>query len=494
MTSDSQKKSSKRRPTKRNDPRRAATSADSHYSKLTRRSTLESTSRNRHATSSSSAASAQDTEDFNATGFESLSRDTLQRVYGKRAPRRKGSGNGVALFFGLAVIAALIGGGVVFWTHRSVSITVNDTSQKIRIGSTLDDVYQQAGVPTNPGNFVTVGGNLIEPGTGYPYSASIGDQPLSREETEAYRVHGGESINFFDGGDRLEEYDVEYREVQPKLVFTGDWGAVSYIKQWGKVGKQEIRTGKQSGEQAEGDWVEELRDCIVDTRNITPANGEKLVAITFDDGPAETYTEAYLDILAQYGARATFFNLSSNEETYPELAKMVAGSGNQICSHTNQHLQLTALGPDEMLSEITSARDTIRELTDVDTTIIRPPYGDFSQDCWLYTQGNVSASIIWNQDSLDWQQPDVGTIVNNALTNIGPGSIILMHDGGGVRDPDLEALPRLIQALQADGYRLVTISELLASDPEIPAEIAVGNAQMPQDAVWPTEIAGGEGE
>ncbi len=493
MTNDSQKRSSnnnKRKPTKRTDPRRHATRADSHYSKLTRTSTLGSTSMGRSRAGASQGTSPQDSGSV-AEGFESLSRDAQQRVYGKRAPRRKGTGNGVALFFALAVIAALIGGGVLFWTHRSVSITVNGQAQKIRIGSTLDDLYQQAGVATNPGNFVTVGGNLIEPGTGYPYSASVDDQPLSREDTEAYRVRGGERVDFFDGGDRLEEYDVAYRDVQPRLVFTGDWGAVSYIKQWGKVGRQEIRHGKQSGETADGDWVEELRDCIVETRNVSPANGEKLVAITFDDGPAETYTQAYLDILAQYGAKATFFNLSSNEQTYPELARAVAESGNQICSHTNQHLQLTTLGPEDLLAEISSAHDTIQELTGVDTTIIRPPYGDFNQSCWLMTQGTVSASVIWNQDTLDWQQPGAESIVNAALTNIGPGSIILMHDGGGPRDQDFEALPLLIQALQADGYRLVTISELLASDPEIPAEIATGSARMPADAVWPTEIAEG---
>jgi peptidoglycan/xylan/chitin deacetylase (PgdA/CDA1 family) len=132
------------------------------------------------------------------------------------------------------------------------------------------------------------------------------------------------------------------------------------------------------------------------------------------------------------------------------------------------------------------------EVTGVDTTIVRPPYGDFNQNSWLMSQGAMSASILWNQDTRDWEVPGVDAIVNNALNSIQPGSIILMHDGGGNRDQDVEALPRIIEQLQANGYRLVTISELLASDPDIPAEIAAGNAKMPEGTVWSTEISAPE--
>ena len=319
-------------------------------------------------------------------------------------------------------------------------------------------------------------------------AASIDGDALSRKQIREYRIKGGEQITMTDGGDRTADYDVEYRETQPKLVFKGPMGSVSFIKQWGKVGKQEIRHGKQSGETADGDWVDELKDCIVMTKNIAPANGEKLVALTFDDGPAATYTEAYLDILAEHNAKATFFNLSPNQSEYPQIAQKLAASGNQIMSHTNQHLQLSTLGRDELLSEINTARATIQEVSGVDTTIIRPPYGDFNNNCWLLSGGAISATVIWNQDSLDWSLPGSDAIVANALANVQPGSIILMHDGGGDRSQDLEALPKIIESLQSDGYKLVTVSELMESDPDIPKSIASGHATMPESAVWPTEI------
>lgn len=498
--------STQHKPTKRGSARRA-TSADSHYSKLARISTRESTARRSGSKDSpardKSHPSSRTRDNYRATrkpssprkdaaaagpvGFETLSSDTKRRVWGNKAPRRR-TGNTAALLVGIAVIVALVGGGFFFWTHRSVRITVNGSTEHMRVKSTLADIYEQLGLNTRPGNYVSVGGNLLQEDGGYHYSVTLDGKELSPQEADEYRLRGGEQIAFGDGGDRTEDYDIEYRETQPKLVFEGSVGAVSFIKQWGAVGKQEIRTGKDSGETVDGDWVDELKDCIVVTKNIAPADGQKLVALTFDDGPAATYTEAYLDILAEHDAKATFFNLSSNEEQLPELARKVAESGNQLCSHTNQHLDLTTLGQEELIAEITSARETIASLTGVDTTVIRPPYGSFNQSCWLMSQGAMTVSVLWNQDTVDWSQPGSDAIVENALAGVQPGSIILMHDGGGERSQDIEALPQIIESLQKDGYKLVTLSELLASDPDVPAKIAAGNAQMPKSAVWPTEI------
>ena len=97
--------------------------------------------------------------------------------------------------------------------------------------------------------------------------------------------------------------------------------------------------------------------------------------------------------------------------------------------------------------------------------------------------------MLWNQDSLDWKRPGVDAIVANATKSVTSGSIILMHDGGGPRDQDVQALPQIIEKLQADGYQFVTVSELMQSDSSIPADIAAGTATMPDGSTWPTEIA-----
>jgi peptidoglycan/xylan/chitin deacetylase (PgdA/CDA1 family) len=268
----------------------------------------------------------------------------------------------------------------------------------------------------------------------------------------------------------------------------GSWGSVTYIAQWPKAGITETRVGKISGETVEGEVVQEVQNCIVKCTMVTPDNGQKLVALTFDDGPS-AYTQKYLDILAQYGAKATFFVLGDNIGNYPEAAKAIVSSGNQIASHTGSHSELTTLDAATLQQELRETFDKINTTTGVQTTIFRPPYGEFTQRTWLNSGGVASVSVLWTQDSLDWKLPGASAIVSNCLSNITSGSIILMHDGGGNRDQDVQALPTLISTLQEQGYTLVTLDELLASDSSIPADIASGNATMPADATWPTELA-----
>ena len=127
--------------------------------------------------------------------------------------------------------------------------------------------------------------------------------------------------------------------------------------------------------------------------------------------------------------------------------------------------------------------------TGTTTATLRPPYGYWNMGCWLASYGTTSVMVTWTQDSEDWEQNGVTSIVNHAMDSVTNGSIILFHDSGGNRSQDLDALPQVIEKLKAQGYELVTLSELLASDSSIPADIATCEAKMPEDCVWPTEIA-----
>jgi peptidoglycan/xylan/chitin deacetylase (PgdA/CDA1 family) len=216
---------------------------------------------------------------------------------------------------------------------------------------------------------------------------------------------------------------------------------------------------------------------------------KKLVALTFDDGPLSPYTEQYLDILSQHGAKATFFCLGDSVQANPELARRIAEEGHQVCNHTMAHNQLTAVDNDVVYSEITRSAAVIEEATGVHTTHIRPPYGDFTERSWLGSRGSITASIRWTGDSMDWSLPGVDAIVSNSLLNLHSGSIILMHDGGGDRSQDVEALSKIVEQLQSEGYELVTISDLMRAMGTIPEDICSGTGTMPKDAVWPDEIS-----
>ena len=392
---------------------------------------------------------------------------------------------------GVIVLVVLVIAGVVglhVWNNRSVDVMVNESSVSIKVGSSLDDLVSTAGLQLTPGNFMSVGGNVITEGGGDSYEASLNGVSLTQDQIGTTRVSDGQSYEFSNGSDTTEGYEVQLVDVQPKLEVQGTAGAITYVAQWGKVGQKHVNVGTTSGETVDVDVVTEAQDAIIVKHNFNFKDGRKLIALTFDDGPSK-YTQQYLDILGQYGAKATFFNLGQSAETYPDLEKACISAGCQVASHTYDHQQLTALSGDDVYSEITKAFASINSASGTSTTIIRPPYGSFTDDTWLLTQGSISASFIWNIDSEDWRLPGSSAIVSNVVSNAYSGAIILMHDGGGNRDEDVEALPQIIQALQNDGYTFVTLDELMAADDSIPSDIASGNATMPSDCVWPTELA-----
>lgn len=379
---------------------------------------------------------------------------------------------------------------IVLWSMRKVEITLNGESVSVRVGSTIQQVIDTTETKVNPGDLISVSGNKLEDDQGYAFLAKLNDNELDGTATEEYRAAEGDNLTIEDGRDRTEDYDVVVESEQPKLEMGGDsWGNISYVSQWPVVGTYEMRTGKISGETARGDTLTETKNCVVSVHQITPTDGRKLVCLTFDDGPAATYTESYLEILNKYGIHATFFNLGQNVEAYPELCKKIIEQGSEIMSHTYQHQQLSQLDEASLQSEFSTAFADIQENAGVSTTSFRPPYGDFTEGAWLRSGGLASVSVLWNLDSNDWRRNGVDSIVSNSTTGVFNGAIILMHDGGGERSQDVEALPQIIETLQAQGYEFVTVTELMKSDNTIPEDIASGNAAMPEGSTWPTELA-----
>lgn len=408
----------------------------------------------------------------------------------RRKPNRGGGsreGRGITLI-ALLAIAVIVGGGVWMWLNRTVYVSINGASAEVKIDSSLTDILSVTGASPKPGNLVSVGGNVLEEGGGTAFTAKVNGDELTEDEIASFRAKGNEAITFGDGTDVTESSHEEEREVQPKLERAGSVGAVTFVFQYGKAGKQKFTVGDISGETVEGEVVEPVQNVKLESVNIRPDNGRKVVALTFDDGPSK-YTQQYLDILSRYGARATFFCLGSQIPGNESLVQAIKNQGSQVASHTQNHEQLTLLDPDALRSEVTETFSAISSAGGGDTTVLRPPYGALDSSTWAASGGTFSASIIWNLDSLDWELPGVDTIVENSTLGVTNGSIILMHDGGGNRDQDVEALPRIIETLQDQGYELVTINELLSTDGRIPESVASGNATIPEGHVWASELA-----
>ena len=181
---------------------------------------------------------------------------------------------------------------------------------------------------------------------------------------------------------------------------------------------------------------------------------EKMVALTFDDGPDSKTTPQALEILKHYNAKATFFMVGQNVAANPELAKRVLDEGHQIGIHTWSHPDLTKLPLNQSKKEILDTQEAIYKATGIRPMITRPPYGAINPT----VQNAVDQSfIMWSVDSLDWKTRNTKAIMQE-IVKTQPGSIILMHD---IHQTSIDALPSVLDYLKNNGYTLVTVDELL---------------------------------
>ncbi len=414
-----------------------------------------------------------------------------------RHPRRKSKGPLVVI--SILVLAALGAGAYLLITHLPVSVTVDGQQRTVFKNTTVDDLFNSEHPSVTPGNYVAVTGQVLKAAQGDPYSATVNGTTLSYAEAKSRTLSGNEAISFGNGADVMEEHTTEMVDEQPKLEYRvapgtpekGDQvqqGTIQYVLQWGKAGRREILHGTESGETGTGSTDEGAKNCIIQAQSINPDDGQKLVALTFDDGPTY-FTQPYLDILAEKDVKATFCIIGEQVADGSYVIGETAKAGHQIASHTWDHRQLTTLDEDEVRFEVGDTAAALKDVVGHDVTYVRPPYGDIDPEVWLKSGGAMGFSMYWTHDSRDWETPGVDAIVANCTTNMAPGSVILMHDGGGERSQDVEALPRIIDAWKEAGYTFVTMEELLRSDSSIPREVLDSAGIMPNDAVWPTELA-----
>lgn len=187
--------------------------------------------------------------------------------------------------------------------------------------------------------------------------------------------------------------------------------------------------------------------------------GDKYIALTFDDGPGP-HTGRLLDLLNSHGVKATFFVVGKNIDKNPGVLNRMVNEGHQIGGHSWNHPQLTTLGEAGVTSQIMDTRNKIVSVTGVDTALVRPPYGSIDG----YTKNiaaNLGCSYInWSVDSLDWKSRNVDAIYYEIMTAVKDGSIILCHD---IHGTTVDAMEIVIPDLLAQGYHLVTVTELLGT-------------------------------
>ena len=179
-----------------------------------------------------------------------------------------------------------------------------------------------------------------------------------------------------------------------------------------------------------------------------------MIALTFDDGPNHN-TSRVLDILEKYNAKATFFILGTNIKGNEGIIKRMKELNMEIGNHMYSHKLLTKLKDNELVSEIKNVDNMIFDIIKEYPTLLRPSYGTVNKRLKSLVDKPI---VIWNIDTLDWKNHNSKYISNKVINKAKDGSIVLMHD---IYRATANSLEIIIPKLLSDGYKFVTVSELL---------------------------------
>ncbi len=204
------------------------------------------------------------------------------------------------------------------------------------------------------------------------------------------------------------------------------------------------------------------------TENCEPA-AEKLIALTFDDGPNEKNTSRILDILEENDSKATFFVIGTNAKKYPDIIKRAADMGCEIGSHSCAHSRFKKMSAAKIQEDMKKMKKIIKATSGTEPVLFRVPYGSYNDK----VKSAVGMPLIqWSIDTDDWiyktttsdkrtQEEidrDMQKIINSVLDNAKDGDIVLMHD---IYSMSANACEVLIPKLREMGFKLVTVSELM---------------------------------
>lgn len=369
---------------------------------------------------------------------------------------------------GVCVVLALVLFGVVHWQNtKPIDIMVNGQELQLPRAATVNDAFEAAGSPATAGNMLDIEGELLQEGSGTAYTATLDGHQLDPATAADTPLDGHTSIDFANGVDVEEPSNTAENQPIAHGVQDVGHGPLHIVAQKGQDGSGTIKTGQVSGKQQ----VVEVTSDPVDTvmkRCYPDTQGEKVVALTFDDGPWDD-TNELLDVLRDNGAKATFFTVGNRiSGNGVDTVKREVAEGHQVATHTWDHaagdgqsVNLSYMSAEQQREEITKGFQAIEDATGQKPSfVMRAPGGNFPTEVWSNVEDLVVADIGWDVDTTDWKRPEASRIAAE-LMRVTPGDIVLMHDGGGNRKNTIEGLRIALPKLAQDGWKFVTIDELM---------------------------------
>ena len=197
--------------------------------------------------------------------------------------------------------------------------------------------------------------------------------------------------------------------------------------------------------------------CVVLLCPCVAAAEDRYVAITFDDGPSGHFTSDLLEGLSERGVQATFFLCGYRIDQFPTIAARIAAEGHEIGAHGDTHSYFSDLSPMELCRELRASVRKIENTTGIRPKLLRPPGGLFDLQGLRESTCSDLSVILWSVDPEDWCCSNSETIAERVTRKVKAGDIILLHD---MSDSSVQAAFKIIDRLQAQGFRFVTVSEL----------------------------------
>ncbi len=381
----------------------------------------------------------------------------MARAHPRHRRRRRGS----ALLVSVAVLALAAGSGAALVRIAgrpetiSVIVVAGGTPRiaKIAKAATVADALQEVEVVPRPARLLSLGTAKVLDPAFRPVALVVNAQPVGLDAS----LRAGATIEVVEPPDETEgvvEAEIDVPAPPMPDVISGLWHP-------GRPGRALSRKGAVSGE------VVSLDERVA-PRPPTPVT-EKMVALTFDDGPW-TGTPEFLRILREKDVKATFCVVTRQMKGAGlDMAKAALADGHLLCNHTVDHdLSLPGKPQKTIDEEIIDANTQLQDRLGIKPAYFRPPGGKLGPNVIATAKAQGQQVLLWTVDTKDFTKPPPEAIVGSVLGQVKPGGVVLMHDGGGDRSATLAALPEVIDRLRADGYEFV-LPDAVAPVPAAPA-------------------------
>lgn len=319
-----------------------------------------------------------------------------------------------------------------------VRIRLDGRAMTVAQGTTYGSLARTEGLHARDGRLLSVTGAVLEPHISEGYVELNGSTPLPM-----HLLAAGDRITIVDGPDRVEGT----RRVVTRLP---GWRNAFVQRTLATYRLREITTvGKMSG-------------AVAGVQVATVGRGRtpRAVALTFDDGPWPGATGSLLRVLAREHVKATFFMVGSLAAERPDLVRAVLRGGHVVGNHSLTHPAEPAfalLPPHRVEAEIAQGADALRG-AGASPTLFRPPGGSYDDAVVLESWRQRERVVMWSVDPHDWDASRTPRrIAKDVLRRVRPGSIVLLHDGGGDAAQTIAALPKIIEGIRKMGLDLVTL-------------------------------------